>query len=149
MDEWDRSVPDVDKDSCPDTAAVILKIHEYVSEKVIFGKRIGKNEHWVGEINLYPGDTRVAKLRTGPQDPSFYGVCVGMIEDFWEFSAGAHVFYGRDKKMYCHPGSRWGVIEGEWEVFQMEGGWDMRGLSSDRELDDDEFETRPVTRVEE
>jgi hypothetical protein len=106
LDEWDRSVPDDDKESCPDSTAVILNIQDlYVSEKLIFGKRVGKNEYWEGQIELTPGDTRVCKLKTGRSGACFYGVWVGLIRDFWDFYDGAHVFYGQDKKMYCHPGS--------------------------------------------
>ena len=68
-----------------------------------------------------------------------YGVPIGMIDGFRGFSDGVHVFYGKDKRMYVHPGSSWGFLEGEWEVFRVKGGWNPREFSSNIELDDTAF----------
>jgi len=132
LDEWDARVSDYDKDNCRAADAVLLAIPTSVCERLIFGKRMGKGKYWEGEIELLTGHTRVAKLKMPLGEPIIYGVYVGLIDDFWELEDGAIAFYGRDKKTYCHP-----EMEGEWEVFEVEGGWDMRGLSSDN---DHEFE---------
>jgi hypothetical protein len=139
LDEWDARVSDYDKDNCRDAEAVLLAIPTSVCERVIFGKRMGKDKYWEGEIELLTGDARVAKLKMPWEEPIIYGVYVGWIDDFWELEDGGIVFYGRDKKLYAYPGSNWADREGYWEVFEVEGGWDMRELSSDNELDDEAF----------
>ena len=139
LDDWNESVSDYDKDHHPTSRAIVLNISEFMSEKIIYGKRAGKNQYWEGLIDILPGDARVVKLMVGDDDEVVYGVWVGMIHDFWECTDGVHAFYGMDKKMYVHPGSSWGEMEDEWEVFSAEGGWKMRDLGSDFELDDNEF----------
>jgi len=60
--EWDSIVSALDRDRNPNTDAILLNIPDYLSERLIYGKRVGKNEYWEGEVNLCPGDTHVVKL---------------------------------------------------------------------------------------
>jgi hypothetical protein len=135
LHEWNTTVPDIDKDKNPKSETIILNIPNYVSEKLVYGKRVGKDKYWEGGIELWPSDTRVMKLRL-PYGEIVLGVWIGIIDDFWGNPEGVSVFYGMDKKMYVQPGGCWGDIEGEWEIFEVEGGWDMRSFTSDNEIDD-------------
>jgi hypothetical protein len=60
----DERVSDYDKDNCRAADAVLLAIPTSVCERLIFGKRMGKDQYWEGEIELLLGHmTRVAKLK--------------------------------------------------------------------------------------
>jgi hypothetical protein len=142
--EWKERVTDHDKDHNPSMDVIILNIPSDLSERIIYGKRTGEQRYWEGDLNLWPGHTRVVKLRPKVGQPSFYGVWIGIIDDFWNCSDGVHVFYGMDKKIYCHPGSSWGFLDGEWEVVPVEGGWDPRGFSSETEIDHFQFRPRGI-----
>jgi len=138
--EWDSTVSALDRDHNLNTDAIILNIPDYLSERLIYGKRVGKNEYWEGEVDLCPGDTHVVKLQVELEKRCIYGVWIGQIKEFLYFYDGALVFYGIDKKMYAHRGSSWGDTEGDWDVLSVEGG---RDPSSDAELDDFAFDHRP------
>jgi hypothetical protein len=63
LHEWKTTVSDFDKDHNIDGETIILNIPTYISETVVYGKRVGKDQYWEGGIELWPGDTRVMKLR--------------------------------------------------------------------------------------
>jgi hypothetical protein len=134
--EWEERVSDEDKEHNPNTDVIILDIPSYLSERIIYGKRPGGKQYWEGDIDLLPGHTRVVKLRLKFRQPYMYGVPIGMIHGFRGYSEGVHVFYGKDKRMYVHPAYSWEFLEGEWEVFGVNGGWNPREFSSNIELDD-------------
>lgn len=142
LEDWTARVPDHEKDNNPNSSAVTLNVPEYLSEKIIYGQRAGENKYWEGDINLWPGHSRVVKLRRKYGEPCIFGVWVGMIHEFWNCDDGVHVFYGSDHKMYAHPGGDFGEIEGECEVFSVEGGWEMRDLNSSTQLDHFKFRPR-------
>ena len=144
LEEWDSKVSDFDKDNNSSTDTILLNLPFYLSERIIYGKRVGEARYWEGDINLWPGDTGVVKLRPKYGEPCFYGVWIGTIDEFWDCADGVHIFYGVDKKVYGHPGSSWGHLEGKWEVFPVKGGWNPRDFSSKNELDHFEFRKRQI-----
>lgn len=139
MQDWDVRVSDFDKDNETSSQAVVLDVPYHLSEGLIYGKRKGGNKYWEGEINLWPGHTHVVELKRKTSLPAMYGVWIEIIEQFWHCPEGVHVLYGVDKKIYANPGSDGGDIEGNWEVFWVEGGWNPREFSSEREIDQYEF----------
>ena len=100
-----------------------------------------KQRYWEGEITVGPGHSRVVKLRLKYGEPCIYGVAIGEIDDF-RYEDGAHVFYGQDRRMWVHPRCSWGDREGEWEVFAVKGGLNLREFSSNVEIDDRTLELR-------
>ena len=140
LQEWNENVSDYDKDNEKSSDAIILNLPAPVSERLIYGRRMGENRFWEGQILVWPGSTYVAKLKKTPQEPAMYGVWIGMIDEFWNDPDGVHVLYGVDKKIYTNPGSDGGCYyEGNWKIFWVEGGWDPREFSADKVIDQFEF----------
>jgi len=139
LQKWNENVSDYDKENEKSSDAIILDLPAPVSERLIYGQRMGENKFWEGQILVWPGNTHVAKLKQTPEEPAMYGVWIGMIDEFWNDPEGVHVLYGVDKKIYTNPGSDGGCFEGNWKVFWVEGGWDPREFSADKVIDQFEF----------
>jgi hypothetical protein len=140
LQEWNENVSDYDKDNEKSSDAIILNLPAPVSERLIYGRRMGEIRYWEGQILVWPGSTYVAKLKKTPSEPAMYGVWIGMIDEFWNDPDGVHVWYGVDKKIYTNPGSDGGCYyEGNWKIFWVEGGWDPREFSADKVIDQFEF----------
>jgi hypothetical protein len=92
--EWEERITDHDKEHNPSKDVIVLNIPSYLSERIIYGKRPDEPYYWEGGLNLWPGHTWIVKLRPKVGQPSFYGVWIGTIDDFWNCSDGVHVFYG-------------------------------------------------------
>jgi len=139
--EWNEKVTDFDKDNSPSTDAILLNVPGYLSERIIYGRQPRKQSYWEGEFTVGQGFSRVVKLELKYGEPYIYGVPIGEIDDF-RYEGGAHVFYGQDGRMWVHPRCSWGVREGEWEVFTVKGGLNLREFSSNVEIDDRTLELR-------
>jgi hypothetical protein len=142
--EWDAHVTDFDKDNSPSMEAIALNIPGYISERIIYGRRPGKQRYWEGDLTIWPGHSHVVKLLPKYGEPCIYGVPIGVIEGF-RYEDGAHVFYGQDQQMWVHPACSWGFREGEWEIFTVKGGLNLREFSSNVEIDDSTFKRRRVS----
>lgn len=109
-----------------------------ICEFLIFARRKDRKQYLGGSVLIQPNYSRVIKLCKDVLKESWiYGVYFGEIDNFGGF--GVHAFFGVDECLYVHSIHRWGVVEENWEVYNVQGGWKIRDLGSDTELDEDKY----------
>jgi len=80
--ERNSTVSAPDRDHNPNTDAIILNIPDYLSERLIFGKRVGKNDYWEGEVDLCPGSPMWSNCKSNLRNRASVGYGLGRLTTF-------------------------------------------------------------------